>query len=211
MKSALAVGIALFLAGCVHHHPILSSSQIDRIDHDDQYLKDNAENIYASIQKVNTLGALVVVPTKLSEAPQITPGNSSLQVLFDDEKLFNELSRLEERTCYFVYHEAAATAPVRMSCQVLSADVKVLRDLKTNHDKLAAMLVPTMYLVKFHTAQLEQLEKQSATVSKALSTNSATQTKANDLLKQTIQQIVKSYDEFNKNLTEVVKKLEAIK
>jgi len=210
MKSALAACIAVFLAGCVNHHPILSSSQTERIEREDKYLKDNALQIYASIRKVNSLGALVILPKQLSQAPHIATGSSPLQVLFDDDKLFTELSHIEERSCYFVYSEAAANSPMRMPCQTLLAEAKMLRDLKSNQDKLAAELVPTMYLVKFHTTQLEEIEKQSATVTKALSSSSAAQTKANELLKKAIEQIANSYTQLNNRLTDVVKRLEAI-
>lgn len=211
MKSFLALGVALFLVGCTHHHPMLSSGQTDRIDREDRYMKKNAGEIYSAIHKANTLGALTIVPANLSESPHVIPGNSPVGLLYESDNNFEDTSTQVGRTCYFVYSEDASSAPLRMPCKAFVESVRPLRDMKATQDGFAAGLVPTMYLVKFQSAQLEQLEKQIGTVSKALSASSSAQATANELLKQTIEQIAKSYAEFNSQLNEVVKRLEQIK
>jgi len=83
--------------------------------------------------------------------------------------------------------------------------------MKIENEVFAAALAPTMALVEFNAAHTDSLEKQFKTVSGALATNSATQQRANDLLKDTIEKFAQTYAGLKDKLDEISKKLEAIK
>lgn len=211
MKLYLMLLVPTLFIGCTHHHPILSSAQKDKIETHDDYLKDHAKAIYSEINRTNTLGAITVIPSNLSEPPIVLPGNSLIGALVENDINVKKVPSEADRTCYFVYAENGATDPIRMPCKTLLDTTKIITDMKSSYQKFAGGLASAMYLVTFHSAQLEQLEKQFGTVSKALNTNSSAQNQTNQLMKQTIEQIAKSYSDFNVQLSDIIKRIEAIK
>lgn len=200
----------IILAGCTHH-PMLSSSQNNQIDREDHYLKDHAALIYTAIREAKAQGAIIVMPANLAQKPTIIPGDSAITILVDNDLNLNSDSSGKSRTCYFVFSEQSATVPMRMPCISLVESAKIIRNMKSSYETFAGGLASAMYLVTFHSTQLEQFEKQFGTVSKALSANSSLQGQTNQLMKQTIEQIAKSYSDFNAQLSDIVKRIEAIK
>jgi hypothetical protein len=188
---------------------MLSSAQKLEIERHDDYLKENATFIYSEMQKLNALGAITIIPVDLSQKPTIIPGNSPVGTLVDNDLM--DVPLAGEKICYFVFSESSATAPIRMPCRSLLDTVKIVRDMKSSYQAFAGGLASAMYLVTFHSSQLEQLEKQFGSVTKALSANSSAQNQTNQLMKQTIEQIAKSYNDFHTQLSDMLKRIEGIK